>query len=99
MAAYSRRSIVFCVYFRCSLCSYATDHEGALKRHVTSHHPNTAENQSLVLARDEGTAPLRMEDDDDDDDDGIEPEADDGLESDGFRLVLWFTVQSPQTHT
>ncbi|KAK7114642.1 zinc finger protein 142-like isoform X2 [Littorina saxatilis] len=73
---------------KCSLCSYATDHEGALKRHVTSHHPNTAENQSLVLARDEGTAPLRMEDDDDDDDDGIEPEADDGLESDGFRCPL-----------
>ena len=50
---------------------------------MTSHHPNTAENQSLIIAGDESlrTGPSG----DDGDDHNVETEAEEGLESDGFR--------------
>lgn len=54
---------------------------------MTSHHPNTAENQSLIIAGDESlrTGPSGG----DGSDHNVETEAEEGLESDGFRSESW----------
>ena len=43
--------------FKCSVCSYATGHEAALKRHVTNHHQNSVQNESLVLGHTSSSDP------------------------------------------
>lgn len=52
---------------------------------MTSHHPNTVENQSLVIAGDEALRGGPTGNSGNDNDMAMEAEAEEGLESDGFR--------------